>query len=94
MRSHIETVSSAVATAMKAAEQALLGGDEERLYEALKAMGVHKLQSHNKGWYLKELQADRESKEQVGADDPPPSCQALSLAEGFLLSGVSRRGAD
>lgn len=54
---------------MKAAEQAILSGDEERLYEALKAMGVHNLQPQNKGWYLKQLQADRESKEQVGGDD-------------------------
>lgn len=54
---------------MKAAEQAILGGDEERLYEALKAMGVHNQQPQNKGWYLKQLQADREGKEQVGAED-------------------------
>lgn len=55
-----------MANALKAAEQAVLSGDEERLYEALKAMGVHNLQTHNQGWYLKQLQAERESKEQVG----------------------------
>lgn len=59
-----------MANARKAAEEALLSGDEEGLYEALKAMGVHNLQSQNKGWYLKQLQAERESKEQVGADRP------------------------
>lgn len=55
-----------VSNAMSAAEQALLGGDEDKLYEALKAMGVKNLQPHNKGWYLKQLLADRESKEEVG----------------------------
>uniref|UniRef100_A0A3P8VPK8 IQ motif containing GTPase activating protein 1 n=1 Tax=Cynoglossus semilaevis TaxID=244447 RepID=A0A3P8VPK8_CYNSE len=35
------------------------------LYEALKAMGVQNLQAQNKGWYLKQLQAERENKEQV-----------------------------
>lgn len=54
-----------MANAIKAAEQAILSGDEEKLYEALKAIGVHNLQPQNKGWYLKQLQAERESKEQV-----------------------------
>lgn len=53
--------------ALKAAERAILSGDEEKLYEALKAMGLQNLQPQNKGWYLKQLQADRENKEQVGA---------------------------
>lgn len=51
--------------ALSAAEQAVLSGDEDKLYEALKAMGVQNLQAQNKGWYLKQLQADREAKEQV-----------------------------
>lgn len=55
-----------VINALKAAEQAVLSGNEEKLYEALKAMGVQNLQAQNKGWYLKQLQADRENKEQVG----------------------------
>lgn len=55
----------AVSNALKAAEEALLAGDEEKLYEALKAMGFQNLQAQNKGWYLKQLLADRESKEQV-----------------------------
>lgn len=60
-----------MANALRAAEEALLGGDEDRLYEALKAAGLHNLQPHNKGWYLKQLQAEREGKEQVGAHAPP-----------------------
>ena len=54
-----------MSNALSAAEQALLSGDEDKLYEALKAMGVQNLQAQNKGWYLKQLQADRENKEQV-----------------------------
>lgn len=54
-----------VNNALKAAEQAIVSGDQEKLYEALKAMGVQNLQAQNKGWYLKQLQADRENKEQV-----------------------------
>ena len=59
-----------VSNALSAAEQALLTGDEERLLEALKALGVQNLQAHNKGWYLKQLLADRENKEQVGSRSP------------------------
>lgn len=51
---------------MNAAEQALLRGDENKLYEALKAVGIQNLQAQNKDWYLKQLLADRENKEQVG----------------------------
>uniref|UniRef100_A0A674ERB0 IQ motif containing GTPase activating protein 1 n=1 Tax=Salmo trutta TaxID=8032 RepID=A0A674ERB0_SALTR len=42
-----------------AAEQALLSGEEDRLYEALRsqALGLHRLQAQNKGWYLKQLMA-------------------------------------
>ncbi|KAK1891744.1 Ras GTPase-activating-like protein IQGAP1, partial [Dissostichus eleginoides] len=54
-----------VATALSAAEQALLSGNEDKLYEALKAMGIQNLQVQNKGWYLKQLQGDRENKDQV-----------------------------
>uniref|UniRef100_A0AAY4DW60 IQ motif containing GTPase activating protein 1 n=1 Tax=Denticeps clupeoides TaxID=299321 RepID=A0AAY4DW60_9TELE len=48
-------------------DQALLSGDEDRLYDALKtpALGLNALQAPNKGWYLKQLQSDREVKEQV-----------------------------
>uniref|UniRef100_A0A3B3WN78 IQ motif containing GTPase activating protein 1 n=1 Tax=Poecilia mexicana TaxID=48701 RepID=A0A3B3WN78_9TELE len=52
--------------ALSAAEQALVGGDEDKLYEALKAVGVQNLQPENKGWYLKQLQGERENKEQPG----------------------------
>lgn len=74
-------LSSTVATALKAAEQAILSGDEERLYEALKASGAHNLQAHNKGWYLKQLQAERESKEQVGARRPAASWRELRASD-------------
>ena len=45
-----------------------MSGDEDRLYDALRsqALGLHGLQSQNKGWYLKQLMADRENKDQVG----------------------------
>nr|XP_029499742.1 ras GTPase-activating-like protein IQGAP1 [Oncorhynchus nerka] len=53
-------------SSLSAAEQALLSGDEDRLYEALRsqALGLHRLQAQNKGWYLKQLMAAREDKEQ------------------------------
>ncbi|XP_029933043.1 ras GTPase-activating-like protein IQGAP1 [Myripristis murdjan] len=53
-----------LSNALKAAEQALLSGDEDKLCEALKAMGIQNLQAKNKGFYLKQLLADREGKEQ------------------------------
>ncbi|KAJ3592857.1 hypothetical protein NHX12_005195, partial [Muraenolepis orangiensis] len=53
-----------LSNALSAAEQALLSGDEDRLFEALKALGLQKLLAQNKGWYLKQLQANRENKEQ------------------------------
>ncbi|CAB1339109.1 unnamed protein product [Coregonus sp. 'balchen'] len=48
------------------AEKALLSSDEDRLYEALRsqALGLQGLQAQNKGWYLKQLMAAREDKEQ------------------------------
>uniref|UniRef100_A0A673Z4Y1 IQ motif containing GTPase activating protein 1 n=1 Tax=Salmo trutta TaxID=8032 RepID=A0A673Z4Y1_SALTR len=54
-------------SSLSAAEQALLSGDEDRLYEALRsqALGLHRLQAQNKGWYLKQLMAAREDKEQA-----------------------------
>uniref|UniRef100_A0A4W6C8Q0 IQ motif containing GTPase activating protein 1 n=1 Tax=Lates calcarifer TaxID=8187 RepID=A0A4W6C8Q0_LATCA len=55
-----------VSNALNSAEEALLSGGEDKLYEALKAMGIQNLQAQNKGWYLKQLQGDRENKEQVG----------------------------
>ncbi|XP_034756385.1 ras GTPase-activating-like protein IQGAP1 [Etheostoma cragini] len=69
-----------VSNALSAAEQALLSGDEEKLYEALKAMGIQKLQPQNKGWYLKQLQADRENKDQVSPGE--------ALTKDELQSGV------
>uniref|UniRef100_A0A8B9HJ24 IQ motif containing GTPase activating protein 1 n=1 Tax=Astyanax mexicanus TaxID=7994 RepID=A0A8B9HJ24_ASTMX len=54
-------------SALSSMEQALLSGDEDRLFEALlsPALGLQSLKSKNKGWYLKQLLADREAKEQV-----------------------------
>uniref|UniRef100_A0A674ES37 IQ motif containing GTPase activating protein 1 n=1 Tax=Salmo trutta TaxID=8032 RepID=A0A674ES37_SALTR len=54
-------------SSLSAAEQALLSGEEDRLYEALRsqALGLHRLQAQNKGWYLKQLMAAREDKEQA-----------------------------
>ncbi|KAM3625760.1 uncharacterized protein V6R79_017223 [Siganus canaliculatus] len=54
-----------VISALRSAEDALLSGDENKLYEALKAMSIQNLLTENKGWYLKQLQADRQNKEQV-----------------------------
>uniref|UniRef100_A0A8B9J881 IQ motif containing GTPase activating protein 1 n=1 Tax=Astyanax mexicanus TaxID=7994 RepID=A0A8B9J881_ASTMX len=56
-----------VTSALSSMEQALLSGDEDRLFEALlsPALGLQSLKSKNKGWYLKQLLADREAKEQV-----------------------------
>uniref|UniRef100_A0A3Q3X7W2 Uncharacterized protein n=1 Tax=Mola mola TaxID=94237 RepID=A0A3Q3X7W2_MOLML len=82
------------------AEQSILSGDDEKLYEALKAMGIQNLQAQNKGWYLKQLQADRENMEQVGATKAAPLCKAdrsasltphYNLTSILFLLGVSRR---
>uniref|UniRef100_A0A8C1I7F1 IQ motif containing GTPase activating protein 1 n=1 Tax=Cyprinus carpio TaxID=7962 RepID=A0A8C1I7F1_CYPCA len=53
--------------ALNSAEQALLSGDEDKLYDALRspALGLQSVQAPNKAWYLKQLLADREQKEQV-----------------------------
>lgn len=72
--------------ALSAAEQAILRGDEEKLYEALKAMGVQNLQAQNKGWYLKQLQADRENKEQVAANEAVHLCKGLLLRLLIIIS--------
>ncbi|KAF3686218.1 Ras GTPase-activating-like protein IQGAP1 p195 [Channa argus] len=59
-----------VSNALSAADQALLHGDEEKLYQALSAVGTQNLKSPNKGWYLKQLQGDRENKEQESPGEP------------------------
>uniref|UniRef100_A0A9J7Y275 IQ motif containing GTPase activating protein 1 n=1 Tax=Cyprinus carpio carpio TaxID=630221 RepID=A0A9J7Y275_CYPCA len=53
--------------ALNSAEQALLSSDEDKLYDALRspALGLQSVQAPNKAWYLKQLLADREQKEQV-----------------------------
>lgn len=44
-----------------------MSGDEDKLYDALRspALGLQSVQAPNKAWYLKQLLADREQKEQV-----------------------------
>lgn len=56
-----------VTKALNSAEHALLSGDEDKLYDTLRspALGLKSVQAPNKGWYLKQLLADREQKEQV-----------------------------
>uniref|UniRef100_A0A8C1K1C0 IQ motif containing GTPase activating protein 1 n=1 Tax=Cyprinus carpio TaxID=7962 RepID=A0A8C1K1C0_CYPCA len=53
--------------ALNSAEQALLSGDEDKLFNTLRspALGLQSVQAQNKGWYLKQLLADREQKEPV-----------------------------
>ncbi|TRY65856.1 hypothetical protein DNTS_018018 [Danionella cerebrum] len=57
---------------LSSAEQALLSGDEDKLYDALRApaLGLQSVQGQNKGWYLKQLLADREMKEQNVPGEP------------------------
>ncbi|KAJ8247480.1 hypothetical protein GJAV_G00246910 [Gymnothorax javanicus] len=55
-----------LANALTSAESALLNGNEDRLFDALRsqALGLRSVQAQNKDWYLKQLMADRENKEQ------------------------------
>uniref|UniRef100_A0A671KVE4 Ras GTPase-activating-like protein IQGAP1 n=1 Tax=Sinocyclocheilus anshuiensis TaxID=1608454 RepID=A0A671KVE4_9TELE len=57
---------------LSSAEQALLSGDEDKLYDALRspALGLQSVQAPNKAWYLKQLLADREQKEQNTPGEP------------------------
>uniref|UniRef100_A0A6Q2YP45 IQ motif containing GTPase activating protein 1 n=1 Tax=Esox lucius TaxID=8010 RepID=A0A6Q2YP45_ESOLU len=72
---------------LNAAEQALQSGDEDRMYEALRsqALGLRGLQSPNKGWYLKQLTAAREDKEQVGGVIPDPLDIDNAIASNSLV---------
>lgn len=70
-------LSPTVSAALSAVERALVDGDEDGLYSALKAVGVQNLQPPNKGWYLKQLQGERENKEQVVHPPPPLRCRSL-----------------
>uniref|UniRef100_A0A673JJ96 Ras GTPase-activating-like protein IQGAP1 n=1 Tax=Sinocyclocheilus rhinocerous TaxID=307959 RepID=A0A673JJ96_9TELE len=65
------------------AEQALLSGDEDKLYDALRspALGLQSVQAPNKAWYLKQLLADREQKEQVTG-----SATQWGIKQGLLLT--------
>ncbi|KAM9766181.1 ras GTPase-activating-like protein IQGAP1 isoform 2-T2 [Menidia menidia] len=97
IQGNINTVN--VSGALRAAERALLDGDEEQLYEALRAMGLQNLQPQNKGWYLKHLQGAREGKEQASPGEALTKEElqggvdvANGLAEGYLkmLKAVER----
>lgn len=59
--------SLSVSNSLSSVDQALFGADEDKLYQALStpALGLQSLKSKNKGWYLKQLVADRDAKEQV-----------------------------
>ncbi|KAM6981261.1 ras GTPase-activating-like protein IQGAP1 [Aplochiton taeniatus] len=72
-----------VSNALSSAEQALLSNNEDRLYEALRlpSLGILNLQAQNKGWYLKQLVADRENKEQTSPGE--------ALTKDELQSGVN-----
>lgn len=74
--------------ALNSTEQALLSGDEDKLYETLRtpALGLQSLQAQNKGWYLKQLLADREQKEQNAPGEP--------LIKEELQSGVNAANAQ
>uniref|UniRef100_A0A673JU17 Ras GTPase-activating-like protein IQGAP1 n=1 Tax=Sinocyclocheilus rhinocerous TaxID=307959 RepID=A0A673JU17_9TELE len=73
---------------LSSAEQALLSGDEDKLYDALRspALGLQSVQAPNKAWYLKQLLADREQKEQNTPGEP--------LMKEELQSGVDAANAQ
>uniref|UniRef100_A0A672SQD3 IQ motif containing GTPase activating protein 1 n=1 Tax=Sinocyclocheilus grahami TaxID=75366 RepID=A0A672SQD3_SINGR len=73
---------------LSSAEQALLSGDEDKLYDALRspALGLQSVQAPNKAWYLKQLLADREQKEQNTTGEP--------LMKEELQSGVDAANAQ
>uniref|UniRef100_A0AAR2KIM5 IQ motif containing GTPase activating protein 1 n=1 Tax=Pygocentrus nattereri TaxID=42514 RepID=A0AAR2KIM5_PYGNA len=90
-----------LANALSSTEQALLSGDQNRLFEALSspALGLQSLQAKNKEWYLKQLMADREAKEQNTPGDVLTKEELQSgvdvangIAEGYLkmLQAVDR----
>lgn len=56
-----------VSNSLTSVDQALYSADEDKLYKVLSSpvLGLQSLKSKNKGWYLKQLAADREAKEQV-----------------------------
>uniref|UniRef100_A0A8C1K185 IQ motif containing GTPase activating protein 1 n=1 Tax=Cyprinus carpio TaxID=7962 RepID=A0A8C1K185_CYPCA len=74
--------------ALNSAEQALLSGDEDKLFNTLRspALGLQSVQAQNKGWYLKQLLADREQKE--------PNAPGEPLMKEELQSGVDAANAQ
>ncbi|XP_028332645.1 ras GTPase-activating-like protein IQGAP1 isoform X1 [Gouania willdenowi] len=88
-----------VVLALRATEDALLEGDEDKLLESLKRLNIQNLQHQNKGWYLKELQGERENKEQVSPGESLTKDElqngvdsANEMSEGFskMLQAVDR----
>uniref|UniRef100_A0A8C1QHP9 IQ motif containing GTPase activating protein 1 n=1 Tax=Cyprinus carpio TaxID=7962 RepID=A0A8C1QHP9_CYPCA len=71
---------------------ALLSGDEDKLFNTLRspALGLQSVQAQNKGWYLKQLLADREQKEPVTASNAPGE----PLMKEELQSGVDAANAQ
>ncbi|KAF5906571.1 ras GTPase-activating-like protein IQGAP1, partial [Clarias magur] len=71
-----------LSNSLSSVDQALFGADEDKLYQALStpALGLQSLKSKNKGWYLKQLVADRDAKEQ--------NTPGESLTKEELQSGV------
>uniref|UniRef100_A0A9J8CSH6 IQ motif containing GTPase activating protein 1 n=1 Tax=Cyprinus carpio carpio TaxID=630221 RepID=A0A9J8CSH6_CYPCA len=76
--------------ALNSAEQALLSGDEDKLFNTLRspALGLQSVQAQNKGWYLKQLLADREQKE------PVTNAPGEPLMKEELQSGVDAANAQ
>lgn len=60
-----------LSNSLTSVDQALYSGDEDKLYKVLSSpvLGLQSLKSKNKGWYLKQLAADREAKEQSTAGE-------------------------
>ncbi|KAB5525981.1 hypothetical protein PHYPO_G00146450 [Pangasianodon hypophthalmus] len=90
-----------LSNSLTSVDQALFGGDEDKLYQALSspALGLQSLKPKNKGWYLKQLVADRDVKEQntPGESLTKEELQngvdaANSVAEGYqrMLQAVER----
>uniref|UniRef100_A0A3P9LR08 IQ motif containing GTPase activating protein 1 n=1 Tax=Oryzias latipes TaxID=8090 RepID=A0A3P9LR08_ORYLA len=70
IQGNVNSVNSESPASASGGSHALLSGDENKLYDALKAMRIQNLEPQNKGWYLKQLQADRESQDLIQGGVP------------------------
>ncbi|KAF7687951.1 ras GTPase-activating-like protein IQGAP1 [Silurus meridionalis] len=61
-----------VSNSLTSVDQALFSNDEDKVFQALSspALSLQSLKSKNKGWYLKQLMADRDAKEQNTPGEP------------------------